>query len=426
MGRCPTVLRFALVAALVSCRSEPPVAPVRPDPPQAAALANVTVGPAANAAGPASPAPPLVPIPLDRFEDGARHYRNANGISEYPRYLPEQYVGIAENILLHQRDNGGWRENWDPARILNESEKRAALAEKSKSDSSLDNRTSYTHAEYLAEVYARTRDDRFRAGCLRGLEFVLGAQHASGGFPHSFPDTSGYRGNVTLMDDVTPGALATLRRAASGKPPFEWLDDAHRGRARAAVELGTQGLLKMQVRANGQLTAWAGQYDPVTLEPTNARAFELPSLVSSESATVVRYLMSIENPPEAVVASIEAAVKWFERSKIKGMRVDTVAAEPVRYKHHTSTDDRVVVYDAKAPPIWARFYEIPTNRPFMANRDGKKVYELSKVERERRTGYRWYGYWGRDLLVNDYPAWRARNGFAESRQNTAVPRSGRP
>ena len=64
--------------------------------------------------------------------------------------------------------------------------------------------------------------------------------------------------------------------------------------------------------------------------------------------------------------------------------------------------------DPKAPPIWARFYTIKTNRPFMANRDGKKVYELSKVERERRTGYSWYGYWPASLLKKAYPRWRKR------------------
>jgi PelA/Pel-15E family pectate lyase len=413
MSGFSTIFRApALLALFVACRAEePPVAPVpaRLAAEPASALRSKGT-PSAQPLPKAAP-PPLVPIPLDRFEDGARHYRNANGITEYPRYLPEQYVAIAENVLLHQRDNGGWRENWDPARILDETEKRAVHADKPKTDTSFDNRTTYTHLEYLAEVFERTGDERFRTACLRGLEFLLGAQHPVGGFPHSFPDTSGYRGNITLMDDVTPGALKTLRKAALGKAPFAFLDAPYRERARRAVELGDACLLKLQVRVKGLLTAWAGQYDPRTLEPTSARAFELPSLVSDESASVVRYLMAAENPSPDVALSVEAAIRWFERAQIKGMRVETVPAEPIRYKHHTSKDDRVVVLDAKAPPMWARFYEIGTNRPFMANRDGKKVYKLSDVERERRTGYRWYGYFGRDLLERDYPEWRARNGL---------------
>lgn len=412
-----TVLRRTWVLAVaVACHAEPtPVEPFQPAPVPEARPA-IAASDVARASPPEpKPLPPLVPIPLDRFEDAARHYRNSSGISEYPHYLPEQYVAIAENILLLQRDNGGWRENWDPARILGEAEKRAVLADKAKTDTSLDNRTTYTHVEYLAEVFARTHDERFRVACLRGMEFVLGAQHPAGGFPHSYPDTSGYRGNITFMDDVTIGTLTTLRKAAEGKAPFAFLDAAMRERTRRAVELGDAGLLKVQVRVKGQLTVWAGQYDPKTLEPTTARTFELPSLVSDESASIVRYLMSIERPSPEIVAAIEAAARWFERSKIKGMRVETFAVDPVRYKYHTSKEDRRVVFDPNAPPMWARFYEIPTNRPFMANRDGKKVYKLSDVERERRTGYRWYGYFGRDLLEKDYPAWREANGLGPAK-----------
>src|SRR5262245_59767387 len=161
---------------------------------------------------------------------------NANGVTEYPRYLPEQYVAIAENVLLHQRDNGGWRENWDPARILGEEEKRAVLAEKSKTDTSLDNHTTDKHLDHLAGVAARTHDRRFRPARLPGLEFLLTAQHAAGAFPRSYPDTSGHHAQITFMDEVTPGALTTLRKAAEGTAPFEFFDSALRERCRRAVE----------------------------------------------------------------------------------------------------------------------------------------------------------------------------------------------
>ena len=44
----------------------------------------------------------------------------------------------------------------------------------------------------------------------------------------------------------------------------------------------------------------------------------------------------------------------------------------------------------------------------MANRDGTKVYSLAEVHRERRTGYDWYGEYGRELLERDYPEWLKR------------------
>jgi PelA/Pel-15E family pectate lyase len=80
----------------------------------------------------------------------------------------------------------------------------------------------------------------------------------------------------------------------------------------------------------------------------------------------------------------------------------------MRFKDHTATTDLVMVEDPNAPPLWARFHEIGTNRPFMANRDGKKVYSLSEVALERRTGYAWYGGWPARILEKEYPEWKAR------------------
>lgn len=64
---------------------------------------------------------------------------------------------------------------------------------------------------------------------------------------------------------------------------------------------------------------------------------------------------------------------------------------------HTATRDRIVVYDDQAPTIWARFYEIETNRPFFCGRDGKTVYTL---------------YWTPKLLQEDYPAWQQQLSHA--------------
>lgn len=118
--------------------------------------------------------------------------------------------------------------------------------------------------------------------------------------------------------------------------------------------------------------------------------------------------MALENPGLEVRDAIEAGVAWLERSKVTRLRIDRIPAEPVRFKYHTSRYDLVAVEDPSAGPLWARFYEIETNRPFMANRDGKKVYRLADVERERRTGYSWYGPYAERLLEIDYPAWRKR------------------
>ena len=61
-----------------------------------------------------------------------------------------------------------------------------------------------------------------------------------------------------------------------------------------------------------------------------------------------------------------------------------------------------------APPIWARFYEIGTNRPIFSGRDGIVRYRLAEIELERRTGYAWYGTYATALVADEYPAWVKR------------------
>ena len=64
--------------------------------------------------------------------------------------------------------------------------------------------------------------------------------------------------------------------------------------------------------------------------------------------------------------------------------------------------------DPAAPPIWARFYELGTNRPLFMGRDSVPHYALAGIEQERRGGYAFYGDWPASLVEKDYPRWRAK------------------
>ena len=61
------------------------------------------------------------------------------------------------------------------------------------------------------------------------------------------------------------------------------------------------------------------------------------------------------------------------------------------------------------PPLWARFYEIGTNRPMFVGRDGVIRERLADIEHERRVGYSYLGSWPRELLEVRYPAWKAHH-----------------
>ena len=71
--------------------------------------------------------------------------------------------------------------------------------------------------------------------------------------------------------------------------------------------------------------------------------------------------------------------------------------------------DVTAVEDPKAEPLWARFYEIETNRPFFCGRDGVKKWSLDQIDRERRVGYAWLRPWGVRVL-KEYERWSKKHG----------------
>ena len=164
---------------------------------------------------------------------------------------------------------------------------------------------------------------------------------------------------------------------------------------------GIDCILKTQIKQDGKPTAWCAQYDEKTLEPAWARKYEPPSLSGFESVGIVRFLMSIENPSPEIIAAIEGAVAWFRAVAIKGERLEMISRDDGR-------PDRRLVPDPEAPLLWARFYELGTNRPLYLDRDSVFRYDFAEVGYERRSGYNYNGDWPATLLATEYPAWRAR------------------
>lgn len=99
---------------------------------------------------------------------------------------------------------------------------------------------------------------------------------------------------------------------------------------------------------NGELTVWCAQHDRVTLEPCKARAYELPSLSGQESDNIVLLLMSLPNPSTDIVKSIEGAIKWFQKSKIKGIQKEY-------FTNSEGKKDYRMVPCEDCPTLWARF-----------------------------------------------------------------------
>lgn len=322
-------------------------------------------------------------------------------------YGSPESIRIADNVLLYQHENGGWPKNVEMAQVLTDGD-RARIREALRTEGSelagttFDNGATYTQLRYLARVYEATRDQRFREGFLRGLDFILDAQYDNGGWPQYYPIREGYYEHVTFNDGLMIGVMRLLRDVGHGLAPFDFVDSARRSRAASAVAKGLEVILATQIEVDGRPTAWCAQYDRVALHCAQARSYELPSISGGESVEIVRYLMEIENPGPEVVAAVEAAVAWLEQVQLTGIAVVRKEAPELPRGY-----DRVVVADPDAPPLWARFYEIGTNRPMFVGRDGIVRDSLSQIEHERRVGYSYLGGWARDLLEREYPSWRS-------------------
>jgi PelA/Pel-15E family pectate lyase len=206
--------------------------------------------------------------------------------------------------------------------------------------------------------------------------------------------------------------LLVLRAIGSGNAPYGFIDATRRATTTAAVTKGIECVLACQIELEGGQRGWCAQHDEVTLAPAQARTYELPSVSGSEGAQIVRFLMTIDPPTPEIREAVEGAVAWFEANKLTGIRVQSTvdASQP-------SGEDRVVVEDPAAPPLWARFYELGSNRPIFSSRcevpecDADpffmRRYSLAEIDNERRVGYAWYGNWPAAAL-SEYKTWKAK------------------
>lgn len=353
-------------------------------------------------------------VSIEPFRDSAHHWYDITDeehvitpVAGQLRYAKGQMKEIADNILLYQKKNGGWPKNYDMQAILTPQQQEVLRKHVDDNQTTFDNGATHAQVDFLARAYRATLEEKYRRACVRGIKFILQAQYPNGGWPQFYPDTSGYRRYVTFNDGAMMGVMGVLRHIAAGAAEYAWLDESLRVRARSAYEKGLACILACQIREGRELTGWCQQHDDRTLKPRPARSFEPAAATGMESAEVVRFLMEIENPSGEIIAGVQVAVDWFFRSRITGIRAEFVRAPNARYRFHAADFDRVVISDPDAPPLWARYYELGTNVPLFCNRDGKPVYTLGEVDRERRTGYAWYTE-EPAFVIARYPAWQKR------------------
>jgi PelA/Pel-15E family pectate lyase len=259
-----------------------------------------------------------------------------------------------------------------------------------------DNDATMTQLRYLGKVINAVESDRsgsYRKAFQRGIDYIVAAQYPNGGWPQVWPLEGGYHDTITFNDDAMINLLNLLRDVSKGTNGFAFVPVSIRAQAGESVRRGIDCVMATQIVVGGHRTVWCQQHDPLTLQPASGRNYEMPSQVSSESAYVMLFLMSLPNPDPQVVAAVHAAAAWLKKTKISDKAYQRVG-----------DDGRRLVRTSNSGPIWARYYEIGTDRPIFGDRDKTIHDNLEEISRERRRGYAWY----RDdpkRALEEYAAW---------------------
>lgn len=328
-------------------------------------------------------------------------------------YASEEAKSVAETVLLFQKEIGGWEKNQPYHLIVDDSLRSELLHKATRESATIDNGSTITELRFLANMHAHTGDKRYQLAFEKGVNFLLAAQYKNGGWPQYYPNRSSsdeistdktmpYSMHITYNDNAMVNVMRFLKEIYTESDAFGSLKlkKATRRKAKRAFDKGVDCIINTQIKVDNQPTVWCAQHDEVTLAPANARSYELASFSGAESVGITLLLMEIDKPSKKVIEAVNGAVNWFENHKIEGIRLEMSIDEEGKR-------DRIVLEDKNAPPIWGRFNDLETGKPFFCSRDGIKRETMAEISHERRNGYSWYTNAPAEVL-KQYPEWKKK------------------
>ncbi|MCK9159554.1 MAG: pectate lyase [Bacteroidaceae bacterium] len=318
-------------------------------------------------------------------------------------FKTQEATRIGNNVLLYQQTTGGWPKNINMTAELTEKDKANAIQQQSNINlSTIDNNATTTEIKYLARLYQATNLKTYKNAVINGINYLFKAQYNNGGWPQFYPRPVGYYIQITYNDNAMVNVMKLLRDVYKKKSPYAFIPDSICQKAKSSFDKGIECILNTQVRnKKGELTVWCAQHDKNSLKPCKARAYELPSLSGQESDGIVLLLMGIKHPSQRITNAIKGAIKWYNESEIKGLKKEF-------FTNSKGKRDFKMIPCDNCQPMWARFYDLDTNRPFFCDRDGIKKDDISQIGYERRNGYKWYNKDGFTVL-GKYKKWKEKN-----------------
>ncbi len=305
----------------------------------------------------------------------------------------------ADNMITWQMDHGGFYKNdgstYDAP--WNGSDARSGWTGSGGVElGTIDNDATVTELMFLADVYQRSNDTKYRDAARDALEFLLTMQYESGGWPQVYPARAGttYSNHVTFNDGAMARVLILLDHALREEAPLngDLFTEDQRTRMESAIAGGVDFILKAQIVQAGARTVWCAQHDPVTYEPRAARAYELESKSGKESMLVTAFLMSQPQTAE-VEEAVRSALDWYRSPAVQ--EADTAY---VKRASGSSDDTYNPIQSRAGSTMWYRFYNVGDDTGFFADRSGIKQYDIMAIDAERRYGYEWGGDYGSELI----------------------------
>jgi PelA/Pel-15E family pectate lyase len=273
--------------------------------------------------------------------------------------------GAADALVWGQLASGGWQYKIDFDAVgsrqwyFRRDKEKGEPQGKRRNYSIFDDNTTQSALRFLMAMDEATgKKGPYHDAVEYALDFMFRSQFPNGAWPQVYPPPSeGYWNYYTFNDNAMNDCIAVML-------------DAHRiykdGRYLESAKKCGDFIVASQLPS--PQSGWAQQYDH-DMKPAPARWFEPAACCSATTIGNIRTLIKLhlETGEEKYLKPIPAAFDWLNRSKLR-------------------------------ENLWARFYELETNRPVYVTSDRKIVYEQVNL----RPGYSWFGDYGYGEVARMY------------------------
>jgi PelA/Pel-15E family pectate lyase len=265
--------------------------------------------------------------------------------------------GAADALVWGQLASGGWRYNidFDPVGsrqwYFRRDKEKGEPQGKRRDYSIFDDDTTQSALRFLMAMDEATgKKGAYHDAVKYGLDFMLRSQFPNGAWPQVYPPPSeGYWNYYTFNDNAMNDCISVMLDAFRIYRDGRYLESAKRC-----------GDFIIASQLPAPQSGWAQQYGH-DMKPAPARWFEPAACCSLVTIRNIRTLIELhlETKEGKYLKPIPAALDWLNRSKLR-------------------------------ENLWARFYELETNRPIYVTSDRKIVHEQVNL----RPGYSWFGDYG--------------------------------